>query len=156
MSVKIKTVFQLDNEGYFIGETIAYESPQRPDTYLIPGGCVETVPPTIPDGKKAKWVGDIWILEDIPDVVLVPDPETIRTPLQLAEQWVANSFSSYQLLQMKDWWDNIPHENVPKLSAVYSWIRNITQLAALNTTEFPNTPHPFEEIIGEVLPLLNN
>jgi hypothetical protein len=66
----MKTVSQLDAAGYFVGTTIADESPLEPGVYLIPAGAVDSLPPTIPDGRLAKWNG-AWVLEDIP----VPSPE---------------------------------------------------------------------------------
>lgn len=159
--MQTKIVYQLDQNNYYLWETIAYENPVRPGTYLIPGGCVETPPPEIPENYKAKWENE-WVLEVIPpteSLELPLPPEIIndtQTPLQKAEDWVSNSFSVYQLLQMKDWWDTIPHEDLSKLSATYNWIRTITKLAANNKTEFPEAPYSFEEILTETLPLSFN
>ena len=70
-----KQVYQLDHEGYFVGLTVADESPLEKGVYLLPAGAVDTTPPTVPEGKKAKWNGS-WVYEDIPK----PEPEPEPTP----------------------------------------------------------------------------
>ena len=63
----MKTVSQLDADGYFIGETVAQESPLEEGIHLIPRGAVDLAPPDIPEGKRARWDGDAsWVIEDIP------------------------------------------------------------------------------------------
>lgn len=68
-----KQVSQLDASGFFVGVTVADESPLEPGTFLIPGGCVDAPPPNIPEGKLAKWNGS-WVLEDIPQPEPEPEP----------------------------------------------------------------------------------
>lgn len=58
-------VCQLDADGYFVSMTVADLS-REDGTYLIPGGCVNTPQPSIPQGKRAKWTGSEFVLEDIP------------------------------------------------------------------------------------------
>jgi hypothetical protein len=65
----MKTVVQLNNDGYVIGLSIADESPLEPGKYLLPGNCVDANLPNIPEGKNAKWTGSEFILEDIPVIV---------------------------------------------------------------------------------------
>jgi len=67
-----KTMSQLNPEGYFVGTTLAEESPLEPGVFLVPGGAVDTAPPVVPEGQRAKWVGE-WVLEDIPQPA--PEPE---------------------------------------------------------------------------------
>ena len=71
----MKTVSQLDAQGFFVGTTEADESPLEPGEYLIPGGCVDAPAPTIPSGQRARWV-DGWVFEDIP----APEPEPTPEP----------------------------------------------------------------------------
>lgn len=61
----MKTVVQLDSDGYFVGTTTADESPKEPGVYLMPAGTVDTEAPTVPEGQKAKW-NNGWVFEDIP------------------------------------------------------------------------------------------
>ncbi|ASJ79181.1 hypothetical protein P26059A_0029 [Curvibacter phage P26059A] len=65
-----KQVSQLDTNGYFVGVTTADESPLEEGVFLIPAGTVDSIPPSIPEGKLARWNGE-WTLEDIPQ----PEPE---------------------------------------------------------------------------------
>lgn len=59
-------VYQLDYLGYYVGETVADESPLEPGVFLIPAGCITTPPPSIPEGRLAKWENGVWLLEAIP------------------------------------------------------------------------------------------
>ena len=68
-----KEVSQLDNNGYFIGVTMADESPLEEGVFLIPAGAVDSSPPSIPEGKLARWNGE-WVLEDIPQPVTDEPP----------------------------------------------------------------------------------
>lgn len=61
-----KTVYQLDAAGYFVGEAIADESPRRPGTFHIPGGCVELAPPVDKPGTRRRLVHGEWTYEPIP------------------------------------------------------------------------------------------
>jgi hypothetical protein len=71
----MKQVIQLDAEGYFIGLTIADESPLEPGVLLIPAGAIDAPVPAIPEGKLAKWNG-AWVFEDAPE----PEPEPVPEP----------------------------------------------------------------------------
>jgi hypothetical protein len=70
-----KQVSQLDARGYFVGVTVADESPLEPCVFLLPAGAVDAPAPIVPEGKQAKWEG-AWVLEEIPQ----PDPEPEPTP----------------------------------------------------------------------------
>ncbi|MDC0686156.1 hypothetical protein POF53_01010 [Mitsuaria sp. RG] len=61
---KTKTVYQTSALGLFIGIAEADESPLEPGVFLIPGGCVETPPPEVPENKAAHWNGKAWQLVD--------------------------------------------------------------------------------------------
>ena len=80
----MKTVYQLNQNGEYTGETIAHESPLEPGIYLIPRGCVETAPPETNEGQVAVWDG-VWTLVD------VPEPEKPKEPTaeELTSQKVA-------------------------------------------------------------------
>ena len=81
----MKTVSQLDADGYYVGPTTAQKSPLEQGVFLIPGGAVDAVPPAVPQGKRARW-SDGWVLEDIPEPATIPAPtlEQIRSA-KLAE-----------------------------------------------------------------------
>jgi hypothetical protein len=80
----MKTVYQLDQTGAYLGETIAHESPLEPGIYLIPGGCVETAPPETKEGQVAVWDG-VWTLVDVPK----PEKPKEPTAKELAAQKIA-------------------------------------------------------------------
>jgi hypothetical protein len=67
----MKHVIQLDNDGYFVGLTTADESPLETGVFLLPAGAIDADTPTVPSGKRAKWVGS-WVFEDM------PQPETYQ------------------------------------------------------------------------------
>ncbi|MDR2308856.1 MAG: hypothetical protein LBE53_16890 [Paucimonas sp.] len=68
---KTKTVYQTSPVGLFTGITEADESPLEPGVFLVPGGCVETPPPLIPENKAAHWNGQAWSLVDYYQGLLV-------------------------------------------------------------------------------------
>ena len=74
----MKTVYQLDKDGVYLGETIAQESPLEPGVYLMPAGCIETPPPAVKANQFARWDGK-WIVEDI------PEPPKSEEPPKLTE-----------------------------------------------------------------------
>ena len=73
-------VFQTDHNGFLVGETFADPDPMDEGNWLIPGGCVEQEPPTLPDGQRAKFVSGTWVVvepEGAPVVeVEARDPRT--------------------------------------------------------------------------------
>lgn len=60
----IKTVYQIDHLGIYVGETTADASPLEPGVWLIPARCVEVKPPSIPERMAALWDGEGWQLID--------------------------------------------------------------------------------------------
>lgn len=79
-----KTVSQLDAEGFFVGETTAYESPLQPGVFHIPAGAIDRAPPkTIEQGKRYRPWGTGWRGEAIPaqepeQTLPEPTPEELR------------------------------------------------------------------------------
>lgn len=83
-----KTVSQLDAAGYFVGETIAHESPLEPGKFLIPGGAIDRKPPqAIEPGKRYRPEGKEWQAEDIPQPPAPePEPQPEPTPAPTPEE----------------------------------------------------------------------
>lgn len=83
--MKHKTVSQLDAAGYFVGETIAHESPLEPGKFLIPGGAIDREPPqAIEPGKRYRPAAKGWEAEDIPETPATkPEPTQQPTPQEL-------------------------------------------------------------------------
>jgi hypothetical protein len=71
-----KLVYQTDYLGIFIGAVKAEESPLEEGVYLIPGGCVESAPPAVPEHKAAWWNGKAWQLVDFFGGVVVYSTDT--------------------------------------------------------------------------------
>lgn len=68
--------YQCDEEGYLIGETLAYESPREPGVYLYPYLAVETPPPRPAlAGRSWRWLALEW--QEVPDSIR---PRRIETP----------------------------------------------------------------------------
>ena len=80
----MKQVIQLDQSGYFVGTTVADESPLEKGVYLLPANSIDAPAPSIPDGKRAKWNG-VWVFEDIPQ----PEPEV---EVDLREGWTYSEY----------------------------------------------------------------
>ena len=60
-----KTVYQLDEKGYLVGQTIAFESPLEPGIFHIPRNCVDTdkeLPKLEHFDDRIKWSGTEWIV----------------------------------------------------------------------------------------------
>lgn len=55
-----RLVYQMDESGFYVGETTADPDPQHAGSWLIPARCVEIKPPVIPRGKAAQWSGYKW------------------------------------------------------------------------------------------------
>jgi hypothetical protein len=80
----MKQVSQLNEDGYFIGITIADASPLEPDVFLIPGGAVDVDPPVVPEGQRARWDGE-WVFENIPQPELEPEVELTYSQKRIRE-----------------------------------------------------------------------
>jgi hypothetical protein len=56
-------VWQVGEDGYLVGAVTAEPDPLTPGAWLIPRGCVTVEPPAIPEGRRARWTGEGWVLE---------------------------------------------------------------------------------------------
>jgi len=65
----MKTVVQLNQQGYYTGLTVADESPLEPGVYLMPAGTIDAEQPIIPENHLARWVDNNWTFEPIPEIV---------------------------------------------------------------------------------------
>lgn len=77
----MRIVSQLDHHGYFIGPTVADESPLEPGVYLLPGGAVDAPPPEAPPGHSAQWVDGAWVFAP----AVHPAPPAPPAPLTLEQ-----------------------------------------------------------------------
>lgn len=135
-----KTVSQLDAQGYFVAPTQADESPLEPGVFLIPGGCADAPPPTIPQGKRARWDGAAFVLEDIP---APPAPVTPPPPTRSELVAIVLAKAKAQRLTMMSILDGMQvsalvNNDTPTAQAIEAakqGLRNITNtdLSACNT-----------------------
>lgn len=85
-----KQVVQLDDNGYYSGQTYADRSPLEPGVWLIPAGCVDTTPPeNVRKGYKYQYSPAGWI--EVSEHIAERKP-----PRQSAEQariWLAGELA---------------------------------------------------------------
>ncbi len=79
-----KLVCQLDADGYFVGMTVADESPLEPGVWLMPAHTVDVAAPEVPEGYRAEWSGANFDLEEIP---AEPEPEPPTLVERRAIRW---------------------------------------------------------------------
>ena len=58
----MKTVYQTDANGLYLGPTDAQQSPLEQGVFLIPRGCIEVEPPSAGPRQIARWTGESWQL----------------------------------------------------------------------------------------------
>lgn len=112
--LKQKEVCQIDANNYFIGTSIAYESPLEPDIYLLPSRSIDTHPPELIEGKMARW-DNRWVYDDLLKTTI--DPIT----------------KAKELLLITDKYDQITtevtSEGVPVLNELQIWRRSLLGVA---------------------------
>ncbi|WP_233868757.1 hypothetical protein [Paraburkholderia adhaesiva] len=63
----IRTAWQCDAQGIFVGETLVQEDPLAPGAFLLPPGCVLVAPPAFEaQSQTARWQEGAWALHDLP------------------------------------------------------------------------------------------
>lgn len=74
--MNLKTAYQADTAGLYVGTTHADESPMEPGVFLLPARATFTAPPeSWPDDKWPRWDGTQWVLVTRPKVGSTPiDP----------------------------------------------------------------------------------
>ncbi|QNK67828.1 hypothetical protein [Variovorax sp. PAMC26660] len=76
MDQKTKTVFAFDPATrIYVGPVILDASdlsPVEEGVFLIPGNCLESEPPAVPEGMRAIEAAGAWLLEQIPVVPVDP------------------------------------------------------------------------------------
>lgn len=88
-----KVVYQTNHELVLVGTGLADESPLEPGVWMIPGGCVELEPPTIPPGHRARYSSGTWIIEKLPAAAV--EPEAPAQPIAPLEQQVKSAVQAY-------------------------------------------------------------
>ncbi|KPG92910.1 phage tail protein [Pseudomonas sp. RIT-PI-q] len=127
--METKIVYQTDHLGIFTGETVADRSPLETDVWLIPGGCVEVAPPTVPEKKAAFWDGHRWQLVDSYQGLTAYNIETseplvIERAGSLPTGYTLEVPGPGQIWSNGQWIDDIP---------TVIELRYVAQLLAVNT-----------------------
>jgi len=108
----MKTVHSFDYAtGRYLGPVVLTDadlSPLEPDVYLVPGNCVEIVPPTPSDGQFVFWNGSDWALGTSP----LPEPEVVEDP-QIAINLAARVYlanTDWYVIRKQETGEAIPAE----------------------------------------------
>ncbi|MDV9030489.1 hypothetical protein Q7C30_000025 [Pseudomonas sp. RAC1] len=106
-----KTVYQTNAQGLYVGATQADLSPLEPDVWLLPGGCVETPPPAIPQNKAAHWDGAAWSLVDYYQGLVVysivsGEPQTLDGMVTIPSGYTLKKPGPDQVWKNGDWIDD--------------------------------------------------
>lgn len=85
-----KQVVQLDDNGYYSGQTYADRSPLEPGVWLIPAGCVDTTPPeNMRQGYKYQYSPAGWI--EVSEHIAERKPP--RQSVEQARVWLAGELA---------------------------------------------------------------
>ena len=85
-----KQVVQLDDNGYYSGQTYADRSPLEPGVWLIPAGCVDTTPPDdMRQGYKYQYSPAGWI--EVSEHIAERKPP--RQSVEQARVWLAGELA---------------------------------------------------------------
>tara|TARA_R110000823_G_C15853389_1_gene492396 strand:+ start:737 stop:1132 length:396 start_codon:yes stop_codon:yes gene_type:complete len=128
-------VYQTNTDGVFVGITTADQDPMDATNWLIPAGCVQTLPPITTDNEFAKWDGSAWSVEDIPVEEPTPEPE----PLDPADEARAKRDG---LLASSDWTQVADAPvNKARWASYRALLRFVPQQAGFpHTIEWPTKP----------------
>lgn len=88
----MKVVYQCNDDGFLVCETLVQESPLEPGVWLMPPNCVEVRPPDLLEHQGARWDGEKWNVVDFTPEFIPP-----------ADPWDAVRSRRNQLLQQTDW-----------------------------------------------------
>lgn len=117
-----KIVYSIDSAGYLIGPVTLDEgdlSPLEPDVFLIPGNCVELIPPQLGEREVARWTSEGWTVEALPAEPVEPgaDPQPESASRRMTSLEFLDLFSEAEQLavitaamsspQINLWWTKL-------------------------------------------------
>lgn len=108
-----KIVYQIDEDGVYIGPVYADPSPLEPGVWLIPARCVEVPPPEIPKGMLAVWMAEEWyLIEDLTGITVYSTRDGSVRALRRLEE-VPRGYTRlcpgpYQVWKDSAWVDDVP------------------------------------------------
>lgn len=92
-----KEVCQLDENGYFIGTTLAQESPLEPGVLLLPPDCIDSDVPLIKEGYVIRYDHG-WVyekVEPVPVNMQQPDESEVTPFEPIMVELKGNKFPAY-------------------------------------------------------------
>ena len=109
----MKEVIQLNEEGYFVGTTVADESPLEPNVFLMPANTIEAIVPDVPAGKLAKWSDGLWVIEDAPiDNIEAEEKVEPQTQEKITTNWTYAEWRMSEYPPIGDQLDALFHAGV--------------------------------------------
>jgi len=96
--MKQKEVCQLNEQGYFIGTTIADESPLEEGVFHLPRNSIDVPAPVIPENHLAKWSNGNWEFEAIPEPEVEEPEEVSPNAERIGELKLLLSQSDFKVL----------------------------------------------------------
>lgn len=123
-------VYQTNDEGIFIGTTVADESPLEKGVFLIPRGAVKKAPPKLKEKQRARWDVEAqkWAVEEIPPPDLSPG---------LIPVWEDGAWRAVEVLRLPE---------VEGLEQV--WANNTWAYRRLPKVEIPPAPETTDDQIA--------
>lgn len=78
-------IYHFNDEWIYTGSSDAIQSPLEPDVFLIPAKATSVEVPEFGEDFYARWDGEEWIIEQIPEPVVEPEnpepePEPVPEP----------------------------------------------------------------------------
>ena len=86
-------VYQTDEQGFYVGPTMADPDQLDEGNWLIPAGCVTEQPPALSEKQQAQWIDGAWIVLTIPDPI---EPEPVSELVLTIEMQKAYRASAYR------------------------------------------------------------
>lgn len=149
------TVYQTDEAGAYLGPTVADESPLQPGVFLIPGGAVETPPPSAPEGHVPVWSDGGWSLVEDHRGAIVYDKGT-GEPSIIESLGPLPSDKTSQVPGPDDIWDEtsgawvISPEGQAKLDRLAQIFHRLQRKEAYRPALGKEPDNGFEDTLGDV------
>lgn len=139
-----KIVCQLDKKGYYIGTTVADESPLESGVYLMPALTLDAVPPKLFEGQLCRWENGEWKYEDMPIIAQPSPPDLTNDELKKRCKVQAK-----KLLVDSDWSQQTDVAGILRNKAEFSDYRATVRGLFLRPVPEPVFPEEPDAIWGE-------
>lgn len=143
-----KVVSQCDERGYFVGQTLADESPLEPGVFLIPRLAVDAPPPEVPEGHLAGWNGTNWFFEKAPPATDGAESEPPAEETPSVPSVVTRAQGKAALIQSGYWQAVLDY-----VAAIDDPVQRALTEVALNDTQTWQRSSPFLTSVAQALGL---